>query len=199
MPKTVLVPIADGTEEIEAVCLIDTLRRAGAEVTVASVMLKKQIKASRGVQIVADALIGECAQKTYDLIALPGGMPGAEHLRDSRILVEMLQKQSQESRLYAAICAAPAVVFEHHGLLEGKAATCHPAFVPHLKDQTAAAQRVVVAGNCVTSRAPGTALEFAITLVELLYGAEHAAKVAQPMLIWQGHSAQPFKVGLTND
>jgi protein deglycase len=82
MAKRVLVPIADGSEEIEAVCIIDTLRRAGAEVTVASVD-KLQVTASRGVKLVADARIAECTGQTYDCIALPGGMPGAEHLRDS--------------------------------------------------------------------------------------------------------------------
>ena len=122
MAKKVLVPIANGSEEIEAVCIIDTLRRAGLEVTVASVA-DVQIEASRGVKIVADASIGDCAGQTYDAIVLPGGMPGAEHLRDSAPLVEMLKKQKDAGRLYAAICASPAVVFQHHGLLEGVRAT----------------------------------------------------------------------------
>ena len=91
MAKKVLVPIADGSEEIEAVCIIDTLRRAGAEVTVASVD-KLQVTASRGVKLVADARIADCASQTYDCIALPGGMPGAEHLRDSAELIEMLEE-----------------------------------------------------------------------------------------------------------
>ena len=125
MAKKVLVPIADGSEEIEAVCIIDTLRRAGAEVTVASVD-KLQVTASRGVKLVADALIADCAGQTYDCIALPGGMPGAEHLRDSAELIEMLKKQKQAGRLYAAICASPAVVLQHHGLMEKVRATCFP-------------------------------------------------------------------------
>ncbi len=183
MAKTVLVPIADGTEEIEAVCTIDTLRRSGARVTVASVMKELQITASRGVNLVADTLINACVGETYDLIALPGGMPGAEHLRDSQELTEMLKQQQQEGRLYAAICAAPAVVFQHHGLLAGKKATCHPAFVEKLEDKEAAENRVVVEGMCVTSRGPGTALEFALVLIELLFDAEQAEKVAGPMLV----------------
>ena len=92
MAKKVLVPIADGSEEIEAVCIIDTLRRGGAELTVASVG-KLQVTASRGVKIVADARIGDCVSQTYDCIALPGGMPGAEHLRDSVALIDLLKKQ----------------------------------------------------------------------------------------------------------
>ena len=116
MAKRVLVPIANGTEEIEAACIIDTLRRAGAEVTVASVD-GLQITASRGMKMVADARISDCVNQTYDCIALPGGMPGAEHLRDSAPLIEKLKQQKQAGRLYGAICASPAVVLQPHGLL----------------------------------------------------------------------------------
>ena len=90
MDKTVLVPIADGTEELEAVTIVDVLRRAGARVTVASVA-SLQITASRKVKLVADCLIAECIDKTFDLIVLPGGLPGAEHLRDCAPLVDMLE------------------------------------------------------------------------------------------------------------
>jgi 4-methyl-5(b-hydroxyethyl)-thiazole monophosphate biosynthesis len=181
MSKKVLVPIADGIEEIEAVCIIDVLRRAGAEVTVASVD-KLQVTASRGVKLAADKLISQCAGETYDLIALPGGMPGAEHLRDCKELETMLKKQSKENRLFAAICASPAVVLLHHGLLGQHRATCHPNFVERLSNTEAVESRVVVDGNLVTSRGPGTALEFALTLVELLFGKEKAVQTAAPML-----------------
>ncbi|HLP45262.1 MAG TPA: DJ-1/PfpI family protein, partial [Candidatus Kapabacteria bacterium] len=99
MSKKVLVPIADGTEEIEAVTIIDVLRRAGADVTVASVMPNQlQATASRGVKLVADQHITGCMDKYYDLIALPGGMPGAEHLRDSKELIQLLQNQNQAGK-----------------------------------------------------------------------------------------------------
>ena len=181
MSKKVLIPIADGIEEIEAVSIIDVLRRAGAEVTVASVA-KLQVTASRGVKLVADKLISQCAGETYDLIALPGGMPGAEHLRDSKPLEAMLKKQDKESRHLAAICASPAVVLLHHGLLGQRRATCHPNFVEKLPNAEAVESRVVVDGNLVTSRGPGTALEFALKLVELLFGKEKAEQTATPML-----------------
>lgn len=181
MSKRALVPIADGTEEMEAVCVIDILRRAGADVTVASVD-GLQITASRGVKLVADRLIADCANETYDLIALPGGMPGAEHLRDSTVLTELLKRQRQEGRPYAAICAAPVVVLQHHGLLSGRYATCHPGFADRLDNPDSVASRVVVDGTCVTSRGPGTAVEFALKLVELLYDAEQAKEVAEHML-----------------
>lgn len=185
MPKRVLVPIADGSEEIEAVCIIDTLRRAGAEVTVASVG-KLQVTASRGVRMVADAKIGDCTGQTYDCIALPGGMPGAEHLRDSAELIEMLKKQKQAGRLYAAICASPAVVLRPHGLIEKVKATCFPGLQNKLDPAYLSKERVVVDGNCVTSQGPATAIEFALRLVERLFGPATAKEVGNAMLVEQG-------------
>jgi 4-methyl-5(b-hydroxyethyl)-thiazole monophosphate biosynthesis len=182
MSKKVLVPIADGSEEIEAVCIIDVLRRAGAEVTVASVD-GREVTASRGIKIVADTLVSECAGKTYDLIALPGGMPGAEHLRDSGELAELLKRQRDKGLPYGAICAAPFVVLQHHGLLGGRRATSHPSFSDRLENRELAESRVVVDGNVVTSRGPGTAIEFALKLVELLFGSEKAAEVGKPMVL----------------
>ena len=182
MGKTALVAIADGIEEIESVCIIDVLRRAGIEVTVASVG-QLQVKASRSVNLVADVLISDCADKTFDLIALPGGMPGAEHLRDCRQLIEMLKQQNEQGRLYGAICASPAVVLLGHGLLDGKKATCHPAFADKLSDAESAKQRVIVDGNCVTSQGPGTAIEFALTLVEKLLGEAKAESIAKAMVV----------------
>ena len=183
MATTVLVPIADGTEEIEAVCIIDTLRRAGIEVTIASVMKTLHIKASRGVNIVADKLIGECLHEQYDAIALPGGIPGAEHLRDSPELLTLLQAQKSADKVYSAICASPAVVLEHHGLIGDKKATAYPGYSDSLRNQEAVENRVVVDGKCVTSRGPGTAIEFALALIEMLQGKEQAANVAGPMLV----------------
>jgi 4-methyl-5(b-hydroxyethyl)-thiazole monophosphate biosynthesis len=182
MAKRALVPIADGSEEIEAVCIIDILRRAGVEVMVASVD-DLQITGSRGVKLMADAFISECTEETFDLIALPGGMPGAEHLRDSTELVGMLKKQKQAGRLYAAICASPAVVFQPHGLLAGKKATCHPGRINSLENKEAVDFRVVVDGNCITSRGPGTAMEFALKLVELLLGREKMEEVEGPLVM----------------
>src|SRR5690606_29564650 len=117
MAKRALVPIADGTEEIEAVCVIDTLRRADVDVTVASVMGRLQVTAARETKLVADVLIEDCADQVYDLVALPGGIPGAEHLRDSEVLTAILRAQAGAGKLYAAICAAPAVALHTHGLL----------------------------------------------------------------------------------
>jgi 4-methyl-5(b-hydroxyethyl)-thiazole monophosphate biosynthesis len=182
MSKTVLVPVADGTEEIEAVTMIDVLRRAGAEVTVASIG-ELQITASRGVKLVADARIADCVDKTYDLVVLPGGIPGAEHLRDNEDLKRILLRQQSQGRLFGAICAAPAVVLETHGLLKGRAATCHPGFTRQLRDPSSARSDVVFDQGCVTSRGPGTAMAFSLKLVELLFGKETMESVAQPMVV----------------
>ena len=183
MPAKVLVPRASGTEEIEAVCLIDTLRGTGAEVTVASVEATLQVTASRGTKLVADMSIAECANEIYDCIAIPGGMPGAERLRDCKILTALLYVQRDAGRLYSAICAAPVVVLQHHGLLAGRAATCHPSFVSHLENPVHVEKRVVVDGNCITSRGPGTAIEFALALIEALCGVEKMREIGQQMLV----------------
>jgi len=150
----VLVPIADGSEEIEAVCIIDTLVRAGAHVTVASVMDQHQVTCSRGVKIVADALIGDVGARTFDAIVIPGGMPGAEHLAKSEPLAALLKAQASAGRLNAAICAAPVVVLQKHGLLVGRKATAHPAFSDKLLDQAPVSERVVVR-HCANERRAG--------------------------------------------
>lgn len=187
MAKTALVPIADGSEDIEAVCIIDTLRRAGVEVTVASVSGTLQITASRKTKIVADALIEACVDTAYDVIALPGGMPGAEHLRDSAPLISMLKAQRDAGRLYAAICASPVVALLPHGLLQGRRATSFPSYHEQLReteDVEASTDRVVVDGNLVTSQGPGTAIAFALKLVELLFDDPGKAKaIGRRMLV----------------
>jgi 4-methyl-5(b-hydroxyethyl)-thiazole monophosphate biosynthesis len=180
MIKKALIPIADGTEEIEAVCIIDVLRRAETDVTVASVG-EQEITASRGVKIVADKLIEECTEEKYDLIALPGGMPGAEHLRDCQTLTKMLKDHAAAGRLYAAICASPVVVLQQENLLKGKKATCHPAFADKLEDNSSAELPVVKDGNCITGKGPAVAIDFALELVSALYGEKKAKEVALPM------------------
>jgi len=184
--RSALVPIAHGTEELEAVGIIDVLRRAAIQVTVASVEESLEVKASRGVRLVADCFVAECTGEIFDLIALPGGMPGAEHLRDNQVLTEMLQQQKQSGRLYGAICAAPAVVLAFHNLLPAGAVTSHPGHWGKLPAAHRVDQRVVVTENCITSQGPGTVLEFALTLVELLCGEATRAQVAAPLIIPPG-------------
>lgn len=186
MTKKALVPIADGSEEIEVVCIVDTLRRAGVDVTVASVSGELLIVASRETMIKADTLIEDCAGEAYDLIVLPGGIPGAEHLRDCDILIRMLKSQRDTGKLYGAICASPAVALLPHGLLTGRRATCFPSyrrFLESAENVQASDDRVVVDGNLITSQGPGTAIEFGIQLIALLFDdAEKAQAIGQRML-----------------
>jgi 4-methyl-5(b-hydroxyethyl)-thiazole monophosphate biosynthesis len=186
MTKKALVPIADGSEEIEAVTIIDVLRRAGVEVTVASVGVgkTKQITAARGTNIVADSFIADCADKAWDLIAVPGGIEGADHLAASEILDQLLRSQAQQGKFYAAICAAPAVVLGSKGLLADKTATSHPRFYQSLiAKEVDTESRVVVDGNCITSQGPGTAIDFALELVEQLCGIVKREEVASPLVL----------------
>ncbi|KAK4387125.1 protein DJ-1B [Sesamum angolense] len=184
-PCQILVPIADGTEEMEAVIIIDVLRRAKAEVVVASVEDKLEILASRKVKLVADVLLDEAANRSYDLIVLPGGLGGAQTFANSEKLVNLLKKQRESNKLYGAICASPALVLEAHGLLKGKKATAFPAMCNKLSDPSEAENRVVVDGNLVTSRGPGTTMEFSLVIVEKLFGRQKALDLAKTMLFVQ--------------
>ncbi len=180
MSKKVLVVIADGTEEIEACGIVDTLRRAEADVLVASVS-GEQITASRGVKIVCDKLISECVGEDFDMIVLPGGMPGAVNLRNCSVLIEMLKKQKQAGKFIASICASPAVVLAEHHLIDDRKATCYPAMLDKLPNPEN--KEVVVDKNVITSQGPGTALEFSVKLVEVLFGKEKASQIADAMLL----------------
>lgn len=178
----VLVPIANGSEEMEAVIIIDVLRRAGMSVVVASVEHDLQVEASRRVKIVADKLIQDVENSSYDIVVLPGGMPGSERLRDCMALQKILQKQVEEKKPVGAICAAPAVVLEANGWLKGKKATCHPAFAEKLSNKSAVESRVVLDGYNITSRGPGTAMEFALCIVEKFLGKNRAMNVAKAIV-----------------
>ena len=181
MEKRILVPIADGIEMIEALSIVDVFRRAGAIVDLASVN-DLVITSSHNVKITADLLIEECVGRRYDLVALPGGIPGAENLRNSKVLIDILKQQNEAGKLYGAICASPAVVLEHHGLLQGKKAVGHPMFVAELSNLADTAENVVVDKNCITSRGAGTAVDFSLELLGMVMGEEKKKEVAGGMV-----------------
>jgi len=181
MTKKILVPVANGIEMIEALSIVDVFRRAGASVDIASVN-DLVITSSHNVKIHADKLIDQCIDEEYDLVAVPGGIPGAENLKNSETLITILQKQNSANKLYGAICAAPALVLKHHGLLEGKKATCHPLFISQLSSDQASEMKVVFDQNCVTSRGAATAVDFALELVEILMGKAKKLEVAKGMV-----------------
>ncbi|KAL0348352.1 UNVERIFIED_CONTAM: protein DJ-1C [Sesamum angustifolium] len=178
--KKVLVPIGFG-REMEAVN--DVLRRAGANVTVASVEEQLEVEASGGTRLVADAFISACSNETFDLVALPGGMPGSTRLRDCEILQNITKRQADAKRLYAAICAAPAVTLLPWGLLRRKQTTCHPAFMDKLPTFWAVKSNLQVSGELTTSRGPGTSFEFAVSLVEQLFGESVAKEICDSMVV----------------
>ena len=179
----VLVPIANGNEDIETITIIDVLRRGGLTVTVASVHESKQIVAAHGSKLEADVLLTDVADQMFDAIVLPGGMPGAEHLRDCALLVDMLEKHDIQDTLLAAICASPAVVFGTHGFLVDKQATCYPGFEGGLTGaEYIANEPVVMDGNILTGKGPAAAIVFSLTVLGNLKGYEAAQSVADGLL-----------------
>ncbi|EKO3610768.1 DJ-1/PfpI family protein [Vibrio metschnikovii] len=186
MTKRILVPIAPGTEEMEAITIIDILVRANYEVVVASADFSGQLtmKASRGVTLTADCKLVDVADEEFAAVVLPGGIGGAEVFRDSTLLVEIVKQQKYDGRLVAAICATPAVVLEHHQLYPKAIMTCHPSLQERIPEQRWRNRRVTfdVNHNLLTSQGPGTALEFAIEIIAQLSGKQRAKEVALPLI-----------------
>lgn len=178
-----LIAVADGVEDLETVTLIDVLRRAEVEVVVASIENRRMFTCARGSRMTADAMLIDVLAQDFDLIALPGGMPGAQHLADHAPLAEKVQAQAKAGKLFAAICAAPALALQGYGVLKQRRMTCYPAFSDRLSGCTFVDQPVVVDGNCITSQGPATALEFALTLVEQLAGKAARKAVGEAMLV----------------
>lgn len=167
MAKTVLVPLADGFEELEAITIIDLLRRAGFEVVTAG-LHDGPIKASRGTRHLADINIDEAVNRDFDLVALPGGLPGADHLRDDPRVQQILRRQNDKGGEIAAICAAPRALVAA-GVTEGRRITGYPGALDGSPgDYRYTGKPVEIDGNVVTSRGPGTAMDFALTLIERL-------------------------------
>ena len=166
-PK-VLVPLAQGCEELEAVTIIDLLRRAGIKVITASLQ-DEPVKCSRGTVIIADTALDSVINNAFDLIVLPGGLPGADHLNADSRIHQIITRLADEGKYVGAICAAPKVLLEN-GLLNGKKATAYPGSLNELDTSkiTLGNSPVQIDGKIITSRGPGTAMDFALTLIELL-------------------------------
>ena len=174
--RSALIPLAQGCEELEAVTLIDLLRRAEIKVTTAG-LDEHIVTASRGTQLKPDTHLDHAMQTDYDIIILPGGLPGADHLRNDPRIISLIQQQHSAGKLIAAICAAPKVL-AHAGILNGKNATCYPGSLSaeELDGVKLSTQAVVQDGNVFTSKGPGTAMDFALVLIENL--TDHATRVA---------------------
>lgn len=178
----VLVPLAQGCEELEAVTIIDLLRRAGIEVITAGLQ-PGLVKASRGTQLMPDTTLDAALLEDFDMLVLPGGMPGAQHLKEDARVIGLIQKMAAAGRYIAAICAAPTVLAAA-GVLSGKTATGYPCFLEkmHLNDVTLSTEAVVRDGQIITSRGPGTAMDFALSLVEILSGLETRQQVESALV-----------------
>ncbi|MCW8976129.1 MAG: DJ-1/PfpI family protein [Sedimenticola sp.] len=173
----VLIPLAQGCEELEAVTIIDLLRRASIDVTTAG-LEPGPVVASRGVTLLPDRLLDEVMEETFQMIVLPGGLPGADHLNNDPRIRMLLQRISGEQGYTAAICAAPKVLASA-GLLAGRRATGYPGVLDSLRlnDVTIDPSAVVRDGPIITSRGPGTAMDFALELIAVLVGEEKRAEV----------------------
>ncbi|AJJ11299.1 chaperone protein YajL [Yersinia rohdei] len=190
MSVSALVCLAPGSEETEAVTTIDILVRAGIKVTTASVAGdgELEIVCSRGVRLLADTRLVDVADQKFDVVVLPGGIKGAECFRDSPLLVEKIRQTHNEGQLVAAICAAPALVLEHHNLFPVGNMTGFPALKDKITPTKWMDQRVVYDRrvNLVTSQGPGTSIDFALKIVFLLLGREKAEEIAWQLVLPPG-------------
>lgn len=180
--KRVLVPLAEGFEEIEAVTIIDVLRRADVEVTVAGLQAGA-VTGSHGIAVRTDADWSDVDPEPFDMIVLPGGMPGTTNLMEDERVLQAVRDLHARGRPVAAVCAAP-MVLARAGVVAGIDVTSHPSVRDRLGDATVCdGPRVVRAGNVITSQGPGTSLEFALALVEELVGAPRAADLRRAMIV----------------
>ncbi|ANI28297.1 oxidative-stress-resistance chaperone [Yersinia entomophaga] len=190
MSVSALVCLAPGSEETEAVTTIDVLVRGGFEVTTASVAGDGElvITCSRGVKLVADTRLVDVADQQFDVVVLPGGIKGAECFRDSPLLVEKVRQTHNEGHLVAAICAAPALVLEHHNLFPIGNMTGYPGLKDKISPNKWMDQRVVYDRrvNLVTSQGPATSIDFALKIIFLLLGREKAEEVARQLILPPG-------------
>jgi protein deglycase len=178
----VLVPLAEGFEEIEAVTLIDVLRRAGIEVRVAG-LAPGPVTGSHGITLHTDGTLDDVDAAGLSMLVLPGGQPGTDNLAGDARVLGLVRELADSGRRVAAICAAPLVLAEA-GVLEGRAATSHPSVRGRLRGARVDERtRVVRAGKILTSQGPGTALEFALEIVAELRGPEKARELGEAMLV----------------
>lgn len=179
--ERILVPLAEGFEEIEAVAIVDVLRRGGLDVTTAG-LEAGTVTGSHGIAVQPDAALGELDLERFTCVVLPGGMPGTLHLAADERVIALVRRLHGEGRTTAAICAAP-LVLEKAGVLGKSPLTSHPSVRAELAGRALVAEpRVVSSGPIVTSQGPGTAIEFALALVERFAGGEKARELERAML-----------------
>jgi len=178
----VYVHLAEGYEELEALSVIDLLRRVGVEAALVSVTGNKMVRGAHGINVEADVLFEDADYEKCQMIVLPGGLPGTFGLRDHEGLCSRIQEFAAAGKKISAICAAP-LVFGELGVIEGKKATIYPGMEAHLRGAQPVDERVVKDGNIITSQGPGTAMFFALAIVEELCGAEVAEDLRKDLIL----------------
>lgn len=179
MQKKVLLPLANGFEEIEAVALADTMRRGGIAVVIAGVD-GETLKGAHGILVVSDCAIGSVKAADFDMIVLPGGYANTMTLAENAIVQALIREFDAEGKNVAAICAAP-LALDAAGVLKDEY-TCYPGVSDGIKSSHFVEQNIVESGNVLTSRGPGTAICFGLYIVEKLMGKETAEAVKEAMI-----------------
>lgn len=179
--KRVVVFLADGFEEIEGLTVVDLLRRAGVEVVTVSIKESKEINGAHGIVVMADKIIGDMEFSRVDMVVLPGGMPGTLNLGNCEKVVEVVKEFDGLGKEVAAICAAPSILGDL-GILEDKKAVCYPGFEERLVKAFVCKEQVVADGHITTSRGMGTAIPFALKLIEKLINVEKAEEIKESII-----------------
>ncbi len=176
-----LIPLAQGCEDLEAVTLIDLFRRAKINVTTVS-LDDKPVTCARRTTIIADKVIDDVLNETFDLVVLPGGLPGADNLNADPRIHQIINQHAEAKKYIAAICAAPKVLVDN-GVLDGKKLTAFPGALNQTDTRkvTLNDNAIQIDGNIITSKGPGTAMDFALTLIETLLGSEARKKAEEPL------------------
>ncbi len=181
MSKKAIILLAEGFEEIEAITCIDVLRRGGIQVTITG-LENIEVEGSRRIKVLADTIITQIDTE-FDACILPGGMPGAENLSKSAEVNSLIKSMNQKEKIIAAICASPAVVLSPLGILKGRSATCYPGLEEKFEeDINYKEEKVVTDNNIITSQGPGTALSFALKIVEILQGENRSQRIKKATL-----------------
>ncbi|MHB1394844.1 MAG: DJ-1 family glyoxalase III [Clostridia bacterium] len=180
--KRVNIYLADGFEEIEAITVVDVLRRADIDARMISITGKKDVAGAHRITVTADELFESADNLGADMLVLPGGMPGTRHLGEHKGLKEIILKFAEGNKLIAAICAAPSIL-GRLGLLDSKKAVCYPGFEESLKGAVIGEDIISQEGNYITSKGPGTAIYFSLRLVELLTDSETAEELREGMIV----------------
>ena len=180
MSRAVML-FAEGFETGEALVPVDILRRGGVEVTMASIDEKTTVTSAQGISVEMDAVFSELDVLAYDVVILPGGMPGTTHLGESELVREAILSMNQEKKIVAAICAAPGVLGKH-GLLQGKNACCYPGLEKNLVGARTTTDAVTVDGNIITSRGLGTAMDCGLTILGALEGDQKADQIRESVV-----------------